>query len=648
MTSSNLQATPLGQLLVDTGAISRAALDEVLGAQRGDRRKLGELLVERGLVRPHQLAQILSHQLSCPWISLPRIAIAADVLALISPEIAFEHRVIPVHVRTVGKIDPKKTLYVAIADPTDQDALDECERASGITVKPMVAIESELRAALREHYIVPANHVQTAPPPPLVEEVDIDDADVEVVVPAELRRATILTLNAPEAFLSKVRGAIEEAAAEVVDGNLMRAADLVVQHKPCAIVVTDDVYAFDRTGLNRLALDNDTVLVVWSEDADSKQLAPLLLGALKRWRHAAYEKGAILDGRYELLRDLGGPVADSRWEVRHARTSRRAILHVAVANDEAAGVGRQQIALARVSHPGAVDLLDAGMTENGDPYIVLEPLEGKTLEGLVVARGKLSLLEACGTITQLVAIVEAAHEACVVHNAITSESVVFVRDAWGVERARLGNWEAAEVRDDNLDPSVDVSALGRCAFEALGGRKPSKDDTLGNDIPSDLAAAVTEAIRGSLPLAQLAEAASKAIPRRERKATKEEAAPEAAPEPKPPAAEHRRFPRAPYRTPVRIEVAGFGNVDGRSEDISARGIYVVSRAKIAENTEVKVRFALPLDGKVVAETAIVKWTRDAKSAEGAGLTAIGVELVAPSVEALRQIEKYVALMSSES
>ncbi len=44
----------------------------------------------------------------------------------------------------------------------------------------------------------------------------------------------------------------------------------------------------------------------------------------------------------------------------------------------------------------------------------------------------------------------------------------------------------------------------------------------------------------------------------------------------------------------------------------------------------------------------MKWTRDAKSAEGAGLTAIGVELSAPTVETLRQIEKYVALMSNET
>ena len=66
---------PLGRLLLDTGVITQVQLDEVLVLQRTDRRRLGELRVERGLVNPLELAQLLSHQLSCPWISLAQLAI---------------------------------------------------------------------------------------------------------------------------------------------------------------------------------------------------------------------------------------------------------------------------------------------------------------------------------------------------------------------------------------------------------------------------------------------------------------------------------------------------------------------------------------------------------------------------------------------
>src|SRR5690606_1694568 len=97
----------------------------------------------------------------------------------------------------------------------------------------------------------------------------------------------------------------------------------------------------------------------------------------------------------------------------------------------------------RVHHPGAVDLRDAGNTELGDPYIVVEMLEGRTLEGLVAARGALQVHEACTLVHQIANVLAAAHEAGVRHGAVRPDNVLVVRDAWGVERAKLIHWEAA-------------------------------------------------------------------------------------------------------------------------------------------------------------------------------------------------------------
>jgi c-di-GMP-binding flagellar brake protein YcgR len=111
-----------------------------------------------------------------------------------------------------------------------------------------------------------------------------------------------------------------------------------------------------------------------------------------------------------------------------------------------------------------------------------------------------------------------------------------------------------------------------------------------------------------------------------------------------PGPEQRRYARAPYRTPVRIEVSGIGAVDGRSEDVSGGGLLVVARGGLKAGTEVTVRFALPLDGRVVSEAAVIKWSRAARSDESSGLCAIGVEIHAASAETLRQVERYVSLM----
>ena len=120
------------------------------------------------------------------------------------------------------------------------------------------------------------------------------------------------------------------------------------------------------------------------------------------------------------------------------------------------------------------------------------------------------------------------------------------------------------------------------------------------------------------------------------------------PPPPSPGEEQRRYARAPYRTPVRIEVPGIGAVDGRTEDISGGGLLVVSRGGLKEGTEVTVRFALPLDGRVVSEAAVVKWSRAAHADESSGLCAIGVAISPDSVETQRQIERYVALMGDGS
>jgi c-di-GMP-binding flagellar brake protein YcgR len=154
----------------------------------------------------------------------------------------------------------------------------------------------------------------------------------------------------------------------------------------------------------------------------------------------------------------------------------------------------------------------------------------------------------------------------------------------------------------------------------------------------DLAHAIQQAAPGGRERTQLLESAP-----RDREQASAPPAAAAAPEPVA-AAELRRFARAPYRTPVRIEVPGIGAVDGRSEDISGGGLLVLSRGGVKGGTEVTVRFALPLDGRVVSEAAVVKWTRASRSDETSGLFAIGVELHEPSAETKRQVERYVTLM----
>lgn len=162
MTTSRLR---LGQLLVDARLITQEALDDVLEAQKQDGRRLGTLLVERGHISEVQLTQILSHQLSVPWVSLMKIEFSRHLLNLVPREVADRYCLLPIYVRRPrGQGD---TLYIAMEDPTNEEALRACGAHAGIPVRPMIAPPSDIRSAIRAYYGVAT--AETEPPPPISE-----------------------------------------------------------------------------------------------------------------------------------------------------------------------------------------------------------------------------------------------------------------------------------------------------------------------------------------------------------------------------------------------------------------------------------------------------------------------------------------------
>ena len=120
----------IGELLVEGGILSQSQLEQALFAQRKDGRKLGQLLVELGLVSETQLTQTLSRQLSVPWVSLYHVDFSRSLLNLVPREVAERFCLIPIFVRRVRK--QGETLYVAMDDPTNEAAIQEVSRAAAL------------------------------------------------------------------------------------------------------------------------------------------------------------------------------------------------------------------------------------------------------------------------------------------------------------------------------------------------------------------------------------------------------------------------------------------------------------------------------------------------------------------------------------
>src|SRR6266550_6936919 len=140
----------LGQLLVDAHIVSAEQLEQVLALQKTDGRRLGTLLVESALVTETQLTQILSQQLSVPWVSLYHIDFSRELLNLVPRDIAEKYCLVPIYIRPVrGQGD---TLYVAMEDPMNEDALRECANSAGLPARPMIAAPSAITKAIRLYY----------------------------------------------------------------------------------------------------------------------------------------------------------------------------------------------------------------------------------------------------------------------------------------------------------------------------------------------------------------------------------------------------------------------------------------------------------------------------------------------------------------
>lgn len=179
----------LGELLVQAQIIDAEQLAEALELQKSDPRRLGTLLVEQGLVTETQVTQILSQQLSIPWVSLYHTDFSRQLLNHVSQELAEDLCLIPIFMRRVRGYGD--VLYVAMEDPTNEAAQEAVAKHSGLPVRAMIAPPSHIRAAIRAYYgpsEPPGAHMSVPPDvlstiPPSVEPAPTSTSQVEGLVP---------------------------------------------------------------------------------------------------------------------------------------------------------------------------------------------------------------------------------------------------------------------------------------------------------------------------------------------------------------------------------------------------------------------------------------------------------------------------------
>ena len=150
----------IGDMLVQSGMLTAEKLEQALALQKQLGKRLGEILVSQGFVTENQLTQTLSNQLSVPWVSLYHVDFTRALLNYVPRDLAERWCLVPVYVRAVRRSGD--TLFIAMDDPTNEEAINAVAMVSALPVKPMVAAPSDIRNAIRVYY---GGGKSIAPPP---------------------------------------------------------------------------------------------------------------------------------------------------------------------------------------------------------------------------------------------------------------------------------------------------------------------------------------------------------------------------------------------------------------------------------------------------------------------------------------------------
>ncbi len=215
--------------------------------------------------------------------------------------------------------------------------------------------------------------------------------------------------------------------------------------------------------------------------------------------------GELIDGRYQLIRQMATGGMASIYEALDTRLDRKVavkIMHSHLAQDEqfVERFIREAKAAAALSHPNIVAVQDQGWNQNGTPaiFLVMEMIEGHTLREYLNEQGSLSVKDGIKFLLPVMSALSAAHKIGIVHRDIKPENILISKEGrikiadFGLAKGPLlGGTMTAEssvilgsvsylspeqVQRGVADSRSDIYSIGITAFELFTGKKPFEGD----------------------------------------------------------------------------------------------------------------------------------------------------------------------------
>lgn len=145
----------LGDVLVETKAITPAQLETALAAQRTTDASLGEILIQLRLITERQLKEALGIQLRVPFVDLDARVLDPGLASVVSERYARHHRALPI-------ARQEDRVVVAMDDPTDVEVIAELRACTGQRIDVVAATAPALERAFARVY----GDRREEPPPP--------------------------------------------------------------------------------------------------------------------------------------------------------------------------------------------------------------------------------------------------------------------------------------------------------------------------------------------------------------------------------------------------------------------------------------------------------------------------------------------------
>ena len=157
MRLSKVQTLKLGQLLLEKGLLKQEQLDLALAEQKKTKKLLGEVLVKMGLLKDEALYHVLSEQSSVDYVKLKGLSIAPELIDQIPVKLATHYRMLPIQADALS-------ITVATSNPINIHTLDDLTLILNKSIKFVLASEKDVVEAIKKYYGVGAETVEAMSP----------------------------------------------------------------------------------------------------------------------------------------------------------------------------------------------------------------------------------------------------------------------------------------------------------------------------------------------------------------------------------------------------------------------------------------------------------------------------------------------------